>query len=590
MRFLLVFSILCFVDTPRVLGQSDDWVIVPATTDNDQSWVDPTITMVTGGLADRGVSVWTPGRATTRFEQAGSAPSTEVTDSDIEEWVAWSRAAIRHLARGDYARALDDLKRAQVLSRKAADELNREKSRSQKVLDTCLYMVRALLETGNRSRANAQVQECVQLVPLGAPNEHMHPPNVIALYKDASRPDPEQTGSLVVESEPSSCDVRMNGVRFGKTPFEMTGLYRGTYAIQVECEASPHGRVHQVVVGSGKSRALVDVRFDRTVHTEPMLRLSYPERPEEGILVSDAQQVAKVLPAGAVVLVSIAGVDTMDLRVVSGTEKREGLARIATTPTGPSAADVSIAVDALMAGQCKDFTGPKPVTIDCKTARADTRASKPAPITEATPGWPPHRTPRGQFIAGVTLASVGTASLLTGYALLWPRHDAGNNWALATQLPLTDPGREGQIETFQERWNRVGSGIILSAAAGSALLVTSMPLVLPYRNKTPWWAWLSGGLGVGAAVASIAIGVTAPDAPAGVDCTGSQLIESDVDAIACTDRGERTDLAILLGTTSAPLLTMPLVYLLRRSDKRVALTPALHASRTGGSLGLRGAF
>ena len=114
-----------------------------------------------------------------------------------------------------------------MLSRKAADELNRVQNRSQNVLDTCLYMVRALLETGNRSRAKAQVEECVRLVPQGEPSQHMHPPNVVSLYKQASQPGPEQTGALVVNSEPSDCEVRINGLRFGETPFEMNDLYPG---------------------------------------------------------------------------------------------------------------------------------------------------------------------------------------------------------------------------------------------------------------------------------------------------------------------------------------------------------------------------
>jgi hypothetical protein len=44
--------------------------------------------------------------------------------------------------------------------------------------------------------------------------------------------------------------------------------------------------------------------------------------------------------------------------------------------------------------------------------------------------------------------------------------------------------------------------------------------------------------------------------------------------------------------TAAPLLTMPLVYLLRSDDKklRADLAPTLAASRSGGLIGVGGSF
>ena len=58
------------------------------------------------------------------------------------------------------------------------------------------------------------------------------------------------------------------------------------------------------------------------------------------------------------------------------------------------------------------------------------------------------------------------------------------------------------------------------------------------------------------------------------------------------DRAKRTDAAFLTGVTAAPLLTMPLVYLLRRDSKtgRAELVPQLHVGRSGGSIGLSGTY
>jgi hypothetical protein len=577
MRFIAALIALMVAFAPTALAQSAEWVVVPVSAAQDISWMQPTVGTVGGALSRRGIGVMPADRAATLFEQRGSAPSTRVTDSDIEEWVNRSREAIRHLARGDYSTALTELKEAQVLSRKAADELNRVQNRSQNVLDTCLYMVRALLETGNRSRAKAQVEECVRLVPRGEPSQHMHPPNVVSLYKQASQPGPEQIGVLVVNSDPSDCEVRINGLRFGQTPFEMNDLYPGEYQVQVECDPSRRGRVHPVSVRSGRTEVFVDVEFDRVVRTEPLLYLEYEAKPDHQ--AGDAQEVAKVLRAGAVVLASVPSTDMMELQVVGGTERRAGRVRIPTTPRGPTAEVASAAAAALANGECTDFTGPKPVAIDCKTARAE--ATKTTRQKDTPSGWPANRPPRGQWISGLTLVSAGGASLVVGYGLLIARRGAGDT--LVAEFNPND-------QTNQLKWTNLGNAITPMGAAGGALSVAAMPLVLPYRSKTPWWAWLSGGLGVGAAVGAIVSGVTATSAPAG--SSKCELLINEVDAQACVDRGRSISRAIMLGSTAAPLLTMPLVYLLRKDDKKgvTDLTPNLAAGRNGGYISIGGAF
>ena len=122
-----------------------------------------------------------------------------------------------------------------------------------------------------------------------------------------------------------------------------------------------------------------------------------------------------------------------------------------------------------------------------------------------------------------------------------------------------------------------------SGAAGAAALVTAMPMVLPYRAKTPWWAWLSGGVGVALVGTSIALAVTAPPEPS---------VSRVADPQGYVERATRTDAAFLTGITAAPLLAMPLVYLLRRGDKKAKaeIWPTAVAARHGGSIGVQGAF
>jgi hypothetical protein len=164
---------------------------------------------------------------------------------------------------------------------------------------------------------------------------------------------------------------------------------------------------------------------------------------------------------------------------------------------------------------------------------------------------------------------------LAGYSLLIVRGRVGDDW-------LANPS---SLET-QDKWLSVGTGLTVTASVGGGLLVAAMPLILPYKRKTPWWAWLNGGLGLVAAAGSIVSAVTASPKPPQSCSLGGP------DPSPCVNRARDTDRAILLGATAAPLLTMPLVYLFRRSDKRLGaeIRPSIRTSRRGASVGLEGIF
>ena len=242
-------------------------------------------------------------------------------------------------------------------------------------------------------------------------------------------------------------------------------------------------------------------------------------------------------------------------------------ARIPTTPTGPSAKAAEDAAAALTSNRCRDFTGPKPVAIDCPG--------------EAPPAARP---PRRQWISGLTLVSVGGASLLASYGLVIWRRDTGNVVVEQVQISAAD-------FTNQQKWLDIGNAVIFTGTTGGALSVAAMPLFLPYRSKTPWWAWLSGGLGLGAAVGSIVSGAQTPSAPASNGNCKNQFV-SVPEAQGCIERGRSIDRAIVLAATAAPLLTMPLVYLFRKDEKKrgASVTPSVALGPTGGSLTFRGRF
>jgi hypothetical protein len=446
------------------------------------------------------------------------------------------------------------------------------------VLDTCLFMVRALLETSSESRAKTMAEECRRLVPRGDPSAFMHPPTVVETLEQVDESRADQAGSLRVDSLPTACAVRVNGVLLGETPFEIRDLFPGQYRVQVECEPDHHGRSHIADVIAGPTEVFVDLRFDRAIETEPGLYLRYASpSDEEKHRVSDAQEIAEVVPASALLLLSAPTPDVIELELHRGTPMvRVALARIPAGPQGPSRGDIALAARTLVHDQCTDLTGAQPVAIPCVARDVEVAEGGPSEEVQLT-----DRRPRGQFISGVTLAGLGAASLITGYALLAPRASVAEDWVQG--LDAT-----GMSDTStQQKWLSMGTGIIAASSIGAAALVTAMPLALPERAKTPWWAWLSGGLGVGAVVASGYLASTVNDQPSpNTSCSSDSVTPAD--ARACVRRGERSNLAVLLGVTAAPLLTMPLVYLIRPNDKSVAAN--VEVLRAGATVRFSGRF
>jgi len=579
MRVLVVTWLVCSLFAARGEAQvGAPWLIIPAAASTDEPWMEPTAQAFRQELWDRGIEVWSLERAASRFEEKGSAPAARLSEVQLQDWEARSKAAIIPLASGDYAEALDLLDEAQELSRTAREAVNRDPARAQKALDTCLYVVRALLETGSGSLANRQAQECRQLNLRGEPTPRMHPPKVLESLARVDAARASQSGEVRIKSEPSDCPVRVNGVMLGNTPFEMKELFPGRYRVQVECEPGQPSRVHRADVGFVRTEVYIDMAFDAAVETRPLLHLREVNAANEASKrVADAERIAESVPAGALLLMYATSANTVELDLLRGTPaERRALARITTGPTGPNPGDVALATRALIDGKCVDFTGTEPLPIPCGM-EADAVAERPV----VDDGRPARRMPRGQFIAGVTLASVGSAALITGYVLMVPRASVAEDWIAQGN---TDPPPADTTAT-QQKWLDLGGAIIWTASVGAAALIAAMPLALPKHEKTPWWAWLSGGVGVGLAAFSVAYGVTAEDEPS-VGCVSSSVDGSAISA--CVRRGEQVSLAILTGVTAAPLLTVPLVYLFRRSDKDIA--PSVEVSRSGGYLGVRGRF
>src|SRR5699024_4373401 len=118
--------------------------------------------------------------------------------------------------------AKEELRQATALYERAAALLNREPARARRALDTCLYLARAHLATGDAGAAKSRVRTCRLRAPRVRANRWRHPPEVRALLEEVDRRMTRAPhGTLEVTNDDRGCSVRLNGVALGKAPLRI---------------------------------------------------------------------------------------------------------------------------------------------------------------------------------------------------------------------------------------------------------------------------------------------------------------------------------------------------------------------------------
>ena len=440
------------------------------------------------------------------------------------------------------------------------------------MLDTCLFMVRAYVETKNDADARRQARECRQLVPRVQPTAFRHTPEVRALLEQVDAEiASEAPGILEVTSTPPGCLVRINGVDFGRTPLSRIELPVGTYRFQVECEDGVRGRIHRAAIASGPNAFVFDGELERAVRSRPVLHLSYVSVEDWAERMEHAAEVGEVLGAAGVLALS----------AVSATEARIDLRAASFAPASAWVAaedgaigseDARRALDALFEGRSVDFTGPHPMARGSWAAvpveRAEVAAASgvlmEAPDEEEA-GAP---RPRDQRIAGWSLFGAGVASIGASVGLHVWRGKLGERFAA---MPAN--------LAAAEQWNNARIGVWTTAAFGGAATSAAMPLLLPDQQRVPWWGWTAGVLGLGLTGYAIYEGVTMTSCP-------EPFIANEGAASACVERGQEAGRLSLALAGVAPLLTIPLVYLIRP----LRVEPAVSVRGSGAVVQIRKAF
>ncbi|MDH3199901.1 MAG: PEGA domain-containing protein [Myxococcales bacterium] len=557
-------------------GSSVRWLVLPTVTDGGVETLHNDAEAVRHELAVRGKEVWRADRASERFEVVGSAPAPEISQSDIDLWVERSRAAVKYLARADYKAARRELKAAQRLAEGAAAELNREAARAQQVLDTCLFMVRAYVETKNDAEARRQARECRRLVPRVEPTAFRHTPEVRDLLAEVDQEMAgEAPGVLEVRSTPSDCLVRINGIEFGQTPLSDVELPVGTYRLQVECEPETRGRIHRVSIDSGNNTVVFDARFERVLRTRPVLHLQYAS-PEAWAArrMEDAAEVARVLGGAVLLVVSRPAAKVVRIDLDAEGPKASSV-WLTTDDRGLQPDELRRGVDALFERRSVDFSGPRPIAraswdaeLEAAAQRRAVAATSAATLAATETGKAGVARPSNQRIAGWSLFGVGVASIGAGIGLHVHRGTLGDQ--------LIDA--PSSLQAAQD-WQDARIGVWTLAAVGGAATTASMPLLLPNYDRTPWWGWTLGAVGLGLTGYAIYEAVTLTGCP--------EPYITDASAVqACVSRGQESGRLSLALAGAAPLLTVPLVYLFRplRMDAAASVT------RQGAMLQVRRVF
>ena len=554
---------------------AEKWLIVSAATEekptakdaqkDDPQWY-PLSEQLAGELVQTVAQVWrTKGhlvmdtaRAVERFVAVESAPASELSQRDISRWSQRSKSAIEYIARQDYRRAQKELAAAQQTSTRASEALNREAARAQLVLDTCLYLVRAFLETNRVQSARDQIRQCRKLIPRVEPSAYKHTPEVRDLLAqvDAEMRD-EEPGQLHVQSAPSGCMVRINGVPFGRTPLAKVELPAGEYRLQVECD-DVSGRVHLVTVKSGQKATIdVDAIFDRAIRTRGRVALSYPKTSTaRARYARDALRIGNLLDLAGVLVVRRVEPKSVRIDLISA-QKTLASVWLPITDGARSRLEhlrLSDALDALLAGESTDYRGEQP---------QKRSGIGPEAISSKNAG---RKTKMGKKdrVLGYSLAALGLASIATSVGLHVRSNALGRRYVVG---PFGDDRAD--------QWKRNKAPTYIMATLGGSALASSLVWLLPPRTVEqkpwPWWSLSVGAAGVALAGYGLYEGLTLGSCRGPAVDTAAIVAEARDRVSACTDRTKHGQRVALAFAGAVPLITFPLIYGLRKPKTKATV-------------------
>ncbi|HEX6241858.1 MAG TPA: PEGA domain-containing protein, partial [Polyangiales bacterium] len=527
-------------------------------------------------------SVISQHEARDRFTVRSRTPLT-ATDSDLDILAKQAREALQHVAFGRTAAAEKSVREVIVRAERTLESLNRETARARQILDACLSLVRGALHDGKREEALEHAMRCRRLVPDLAPSEAAHPANVVGVLAEADDLLRRmRTGKLSVSSLPdTACSVYLNGRHLGTTPFVLDRAAPGEYRVQVECASGKAGRVHTVQLGDEPVTLAVDTAFDRAVFSDPRLWLGYEtERAARARAVEHAIAIGREVRAEDVVLLRIQGslAELTRVRVQQG--RVAGRAQASWSGSGFERTSLVKALAALAEGRIDTeplgVLEPEPVSAPAPNAQDSSESVAPPSTPAAASAAAASTTPAQGVLpwrkrTGYALTGLSVALFATGLGLeLWSQ-------SLQDDLVQANSG-DAPPTGLQDRYDRASAASWLGVASGPVGFLAVLAWTAP-QSQVPWWSWTLGALGLGVA------GVGIYQVAVSDDC--ALYGESATD---CLREKQTTTRGVLLLSAAIPLISVPIVHLVRRSGEERAPQIAGSALPGGGQLSVRGRF
>lgn len=499
--------------------------------------------------------------ARARFIAAHSDEPAVITPSDVAALERCYHDAGMSLARGRVQAAGEQVQRCIDRANEVRETLVRDAGGAQSFLRACAVQVQYFLSSGRGADALRQATECRLVasdVPLSARSA---PPEVRALFDAADHALAAlEPATIEVRSTPQAgCAVWLRGQNVGTTPAIVPGLLPGRADLQVECDAGKAGRVHRANFRSGRNLITLDTRFEDVVRTEGRVRLVYSAPADvEAHRVEDALTVGRAVGVSDVLLVTLdderaaAVLERIDVQrgivraraMVSLSAGRLDEAELAAarvalenpTRSTQATAAAPAARGAAPLGPTAP-SAPAPETTAPRSGEGDpTAAHAPAPQPSSAPSPGGSDTP----VLGIVLAAAGVAGLAGGWALY--ANSRGELAHLNTAAPFDPDYAQRQAAYDDSR-----AYVYALGAPGGALLTLAMPFLLPSAARAAWWSYVAGGVGL-----------------AGVGLAAWQwAIDGTCVTTACARRNLTLDRGSMLGLSAAPLVAIPLTYLVR---------------------------
>jgi len=528
-----------------------------------------TVDRIEAALKERPVGIISLHEARDRFV-AWSRPPTGAEEGDVDVLAREARAALEHVAFGRTQAAQKSVKEVLSRAERALESLNRETATARQVLDACLALVRAELHRDDRAAALVQAASCRRLVPDVAPNQSLHPANVIGALAEADDQMRRlRTGRLHVISKPgASCAVYVNGRHLGTTPFTLERAVAGQYRVQVECSAE-RGRVHMVTLGDTPVELAVDSQLDHAIRSEPRLHFAYGAgRVNESLAQLHAMEVGRLIGAEQVVQVRSAGDFWVLSRLTVSGGRLVGRSRV--TKREPlDRQELEKALDELWQGRI-DNTGQAALVagsegVPTTEERAsDTVVEGTAPTSETsdessdtspTPSSEAGDAPRWMSLKhglGLGVAAIAAASWATGLVFEAERVRKDDE---LTSLSVTDP----RVPGLQKEYDRASE--MRWIGVGGALGVVAAPLLVKPREMVPWWGYAISAAGAGV----VAVGV--------VELLRSDTCELTGEGGFCIQARNSAGRGALMVAGGLPLVSvLPAQLVLRRFAQAPALS------------------